>query len=287
MQSRTEPFGEFALTGWRAALHAFASAMPRHWAGKQMRSAVRRLALAGRPLPVDVAVLGGARMRLYPDENLTDKHLFANPNHWDEAERKAVTEALAGCPRELPVSFIDLGANVGAYALMAVFAARAMGRAIRVLAIEPGSEARRRMSFNVTASGCGDAITVMGAAIGPAGSSWEIIAKARNLGELQLVPASEPENQVPVSPLADVLMHSGFTRPDIIKIDIEGLESIVLHDYFNAVAPEALPRLIIAETRGGRSLEIATLCAAAGYERLFDNGRNGAFLRMPASQTAR
>ncbi|MGE0231201.1 MAG: FkbM family methyltransferase [Flavobacteriaceae bacterium] len=287
MQSRTDPFGAYALTGWRAALHRIASALPRDWTGKQLRSALRRLALIGRPLPVDVTVLGGARMRLYPGDNLTDKHLFADPHHWDEAERAAIAGAIDGWQEDGPVTFVDLGANVGAYSLAAIFAARRGGRTIRVLAIEPGAVARERMGFNLKASGCGAEITVMGAAIGPLGSDWQILAMKRNLGETQLVPATGIENQVPVSPLADALVQSGFTRPDIIKIDIEGLESIVLHDYFNAVAPEALPRLIIAETRGGKSLEIARLCATAGYERLFDNGRNGAFLRIPATLTAR
>ena len=70
------------------------------WAGRRVAFALRAIgirALAGRPLDVDSL---GARMRLYPANNVAEKNLLFTPQYFDPQERRFLTERLAPLARE-------------------------------------------------------------------------------------------------------------------------------------------------------------------------------------------
>ena len=66
-------------------------------------------ALGGKP--VDVVSIG-AKMRLYPFNNVCEKRILFTPQYFDEAERDLLKSRIT--PEFV---FIDIGANVGGYAL--------------------------------------------------------------------------------------------------------------------------------------------------------------------------
>jgi hypothetical protein len=79
------------------------------------------------PFVHDIEV-DGIKLRCHPHDNVTERELMLDPT----AEREAIDLVLA----ELGAggTFVDIGANCGVYSL---FAARQVGPAGRVVAIEP------------------------------------------------------------------------------------------------------------------------------------------------------
>jgi hypothetical protein len=87
----------------------------------------------------DVEALG-LKLRLHPKDNLSEKRLFLTPQCFDPVELDALRRFMA--PGKV---FVDIGANAGAYSLVA---AKAGGPSARVIAVEPQREMRRRLMFN-------------------------------------------------------------------------------------------------------------------------------------------
>ena len=79
------PFGAHAPRGTVARLLGWTRAASPSWAGKRRAFALRALAvrqLEGRPLDVEAL---GAKMRLYPYNNVCEKRILFTPQYFDEA----------------------------------------------------------------------------------------------------------------------------------------------------------------------------------------------------------
>src|SRR3954452_13254755 len=106
------PFGSFAATSWTQRLLGLPRKCSTSWAGKRKAFFLRGLAvraLAGRPLDVEAL---GARMRLYPYNNVCEKRILFTPQYFDEAERELIHSRIRP-----DFVFIDIGANIGGYTL--------------------------------------------------------------------------------------------------------------------------------------------------------------------------
>lgn len=111
------------------------------WAG--MRRAFALRAVGQRMVgdgAVDIEALG-ARMRLHPADNVVEKRLLYTPQYFDPAER-----ALLAARARPDLVFLDIGANVGPYALEA---ARLSGPTARIVAVEAQREIYERLVFNI------------------------------------------------------------------------------------------------------------------------------------------
>ena len=89
------PFGAHAPTGFARWAIERTRALPDRWASRRLAFVLRRLAiqsLDGRP--VDVEALG-ARMRLYPYNNVCEKRILFTPQFFDPQER-AILEVRIG-----------------------------------------------------------------------------------------------------------------------------------------------------------------------------------------------
>lgn len=254
---------------------AIGRSLPAGRTGLKLAGIARPLALTGVKDGVcDVEALG-LKLRLHPKDNLSEKRLFMTPQCFDPEELAALGQAMG--PGK---TFIDIGANAGAYAL---FAAKQGGPRSRVIAVEPQREMRRRMAFNAEANGLGN-LEISGVALSDyeGESVMRLVAENRGRAALETATAKSGE-AVRVTTLKTLLEERGVDRLDAMKIDVEGGEARILSAYFRDVDREAWPHLIIMERPAlhalGADEDAVALACAKGY-RVAKETRMNAILRF-------
>jgi FkbM family methyltransferase len=129
------------------------------------------------------------------------------------------------------MTFIDVGANDGYYTL---FAARRVGPAGRVVAVEPSSRERAHLQRNLGRNGL-ENVQVVAAALGAEPGVVDlhlahgVHAGHNTLGEFahdDVVRASS--ERVPLDTLDAVVARHGLSQVDMVKIDVEGGEAGVI-----------------------------------------------------------
>jgi FkbM family methyltransferase len=135
--------------------------------------------------------------------------------------------------------FVDVGANVGTYSLLA-----AATPEVRIVAFEPSSIAFRRLQENVALNKCSPWVEVHREAVG-ASPAWVSITVGRDTVNHVVASgdADASEGVVMVS-LDEVLAGPEAERVRLIKIDVEGFEEQVLLGA-QAVLAIASPVLIV------------------------------------------
>jgi len=230
------PFGAFAPSATQALVLRLAHASGlKRGAFRPMLSRVLNLL---RPGPLDVS-FQGADFRLYHQASATERGALLNPDY-DRAE-------LDFLRRHTPVGgvVIDIGANVGTYALTL---ARHVGPRGTVIAVEPHPVTHARLSFNRAASGLGH-VRLVAAAAGDVDGEVTIETDLENLGASHIVTSAAGGEafKVPSMRLQTILERVGAKNVDALKIDIEGFEDRVLSKFFHD-APVALwPRAVVIE----------------------------------------
>jgi FkbM family methyltransferase len=245
----------------------------RGWLGKRTAFFLRSMAiktLGGRP--VDILSLG-AKMRLYPFNNVAEKRLLFTPQYFDPDERALLAQRLSG-----DFVFLDVGASVGGYAL---FVAAHGGSRARILAVEPLPEIFERLVYNIDQNAFANVKAVC-CALADRDGEVTLFVNAGNRGETSVrivsADARGAQLRVPAKSLLSLLSEEGYERLDAIKLDIEGAEDLVLDPFFRD-APEALwPLLIIMEFSllgGGGGLE--QRLRARGYREILRTHENVAY----------
>lgn len=235
--------------------------LPRGRAGLRLAGAARPLALSGlKDGRCDVEALG-LRLRLHPRDNLSEKRLFLTPQCFDPDELDAVRAVMA--PGKI---FMDIGANAGAYALVA---AKAGGRASRVIAVEPQAEMRRRMLFNARQNGL-ENLEVTGVALADYEGEDVMRMVAGNLGGTALTGPGEASGEaVRVTTLPTLMRELRIERIDAMKIDVEGGELDILSAFFKQVDADRWPELMVlerADLAGRDAPDAAALAQSKGYK---------------------
>jgi FkbM family methyltransferase len=229
-----------------------------------VRKANRKRIPAGQRGPFDVTV-DGLRFRAYPAENRCDR-VIVGRGMLPESEEH---ELLAPYLGEGAV-FVDIGANIGTYAL---WAAPRVGPAGVVIALEPHPRTFAKLEFNRIANGAENVRCLNIAAGLEAGAATLRFDGGGNVGGASLHAdggsKSDADVSVSVRPLADILSEQKVDRVDVVKVDVEGYEDRALLPYFDR-APKALwPRAIMIETVLSDHWErdCLTELAEFGYER--------------------
>jgi FkbM family methyltransferase len=230
------PFGAFAPTRAQTAVIALAQGSKlRRGAFRPMLSRLVNLLRAG---PVDVQYQGAA-FRFYHQASATERGALFNPDYnLEELDFLRAHTPAGGV-------FVDVGANVGTYAMVL---ARHVGAGGKVIAIEPHPITHARLAFNRAASGFAQ-IDLVAAAAGPADGEVLIETDGDNLGASHIVSGERAGKaiRVPSLRLQRILADAGVTRVDALKIDVEGFEDRVLTGFFRE-APQALwPRAVVIE----------------------------------------
>jgi FkbM family methyltransferase len=232
----TAPFGAFAPNAAQAAVLRLVqrSGLKRG----VFRPWMSRLVNLLRAGPVDVQYQG-ASFRFHHQASATERGAMLNPDY--------NLEELSFLRAHTPEGgvFVDIGANVGTYALVL---AQKVGKNGTVIAVEPHPVAHARLAFNRAASNLSQ-VKLVAAAAGPSDGEILIETDGDNLGASHVVngKSSGRTIRVPALTLLRILTEAGVAKVDALKIDVEGFEDRVLIGFF-AHAPQTLwPNAVVIE----------------------------------------
>ena len=264
------PFGAFAPTRAQAAVISLAQRSKlKRGAFRPMLSRLVNLLRAG---PVDVAYQG-ASFRFYHQTSATERGALFNPDY--------NLEELDFLRAHTPVGgvFVDVGANVGTYAMVL---ARRVGASGTVIAIEPHPVTHARLAFNRSASGFNQ-VRLVAAAAGPADGELMIETDGDNLGASHIVSGKPAGHaiRVPSWRLERILGDAGVTHVDALKIDVEGFEDRVLTGFFRDAPQRLWPQAVVIEhlSRDEWQDDCIADMRARGYAEIGRNRSNTLLLR--------
>ena len=230
------PYGAFAPTPAQAAVIALA-----HRTGIKrgvFRPWLSRLVDLIRSGPIDTHYQGAA-FRFHHLASATERGALFNPDYNVEELNFLRAHTPAGGV------FVDVGANVGTYAMVL---AQHVGAAGKVIAIEPHPVPFDRLTFNRTASDFTQ-VRLVAAAAAAADGELMMETDSDNIGASHVVTGSAGSHAFKVAALTlqRILGEAGVDHVDGLKIDVEGFEDRVLIPFF-AQAPESLwPRAVVIE----------------------------------------
>jgi len=165
--------------------------------------------------------------------------------------------------------FLDLGANVGTYTVLA-----SRVRGARSFAFEPDPDSAAKFARNVAANDIGDLVTLHQCALGEADGE---AAFSLGLGTgNQLVQADgAATRRVALRRLDGVL---GDENPDMMKIDVEGGESGAIRGAAATLAKPSLNAILIETVEPDTERALA----AAGFRRVYYAPKTRAITDTPS-----
>lgn len=265
LMSDTEPFGARAPgTMLGSALRA-TRAMPDTWAGRRLAYAMRKIALSWLDTSVVDMETIGIRLRLRPAHNVCEKRALFTPQYFDPAEREALRQHIAARDQARDYVFVDIGANVGIYAL---YVASLAGQRARIVAIEPQPDIFDRLIENIRLNPFGT-VKALDCAVADKPGELTLFIDARNKGEssVRILGSNAAASiRVPATTLQDLLVEQGFSHVDAIKLDVEGAEDLILETFLLNAAEHLFPRLLILEDGSSRwQGDLVGLLETKGY----------------------
>lgn len=199
--------------------------------------------------PWTVAYRNGVRLRVYPHSTSAAAALYCGLPDWQEM-RFMLDHLRDGD------TFVDVGANVGAYTLLA-----ASVPGVRCVAFEPSTESWGRLLENVGLNGLTQ-VDVVRAAVGADNGETKLTVGCGAVNRV-VEPGGSADGaateRVPVVRLDDAL--ADVERVSMIKIDVEGLEPAVLRGAAATIRRHS-PALIIEYND---PVQLCTMLGDAGY----------------------
>ncbi len=276
------PWGVHRPGGWGGFWLGTARSLPPGWPWSRFALVARRMSRRGLKGPVDTR-LWGHRLRLFPDRSVSEARILFLPRSWDRPERALLREWMAP-----GFTFVDVGANAGAYSFWVLSLA---GHGSRIVAVEPDPALARQLRYNVGINGAGERMRVVEAAVAASPGEGTLVLAPGNSGRNRLASKGEAAagtggtGTVPVRvvTLADVVAESGLDRIDCLKVDVEGREADVIRPYMSCAPRSRWPRRLIVELSRGRAgrgsgpTELESWIVARGYRLVRRTKLNGAF----------
>ena len=274
MPSCPAAFGTFPVTRLQHCVTGLGRTLPRNRVGRRLSGWLRALAQGTAAGPVDMEVLG-VRMRLYLDNNASERRLLVTPHFFDPNDLEILASKITP-----GYAFVDLGANVGIYSL---FVARVAGPDAKILAVEPHPVAARRLRDNIVLNGFHISVAEM--AVAERDGLLELAVDSNNIGATTVragrrVRGRREQITVPACTLHRLVAEHGFQRIDALKLDIEGAEGHALRPFL-ATAPQTLwPRLILLELHAASGkCDLMTELEALGWRRVSDRRTDNCVLQ--------
>ncbi|MEU0299703.1 FkbM family methyltransferase [Streptomyces sp. NPDC006175] len=173
--------------------------------------------------PRQSVALSAAGIRLHTDtRDLIQRYIYTF-GVWEPPLTKWLQRTLQ--PGD---TFVDAGANIGYYSLLA---SRLVGTSGSVVAIEASPDFHTLLSANVALNRASNVRAVSEAVSDRSEMLHFILASSANMGANSIVPyAGKAESQVavPARPLPDILRPSELASARVIKVDVEGAEGAVV-----------------------------------------------------------
>jgi FkbM family methyltransferase len=267
-------YGTFALKGFGRRAVAWTRTLPDTWLGRRAVILVRRLVMPRlRGNPVDVEALG-VRLRLRPYSNICEKRMLFAPQTFDPHELALLESRL----RE-GFTFIDIGANVGVYAL---FVAARAGPSARILAVEPQPEIFDRLVYNIRLNAF-STIKALDCAVSEKAGEVTLFLDPHNSGgsSLKVVGSSGARPmRVQARTLLELVEGERYGRIDAIKLDVEGAEDLVLQPFLADAPTALLPSILIVENGAARwQTDLCRIVQERGYRLIATTRLNLVFER--------
>lgn len=218
--------------------------------------------------PLVWADVDGFQMYLDPKECVDGALLFM-PHLYDRHELHYLRKNLKSGD-----TFVDVGANIGIYALVA---SRVVGQAGTVIAIEADPENFQKLKLNVNQNKI-TAITACQVGVSDRDETLSLkINTTGNRGGNSFVSSESRESVgVKCKPLIEILRQHDVGQLQGIKLDIEGFEYKVLQAFFHDADTAQYPKFVIIEVNPAYSDygSPVDLLKANGYRVAFDYGLN-------------
>ena len=273
-----QPYGHFRLNPWQTRLLSLTQRQTPTWLGRKVALILRKIVLRGRNEPID-AQIGELRMRVHVRDNVSERKFLFMPNFCDPAERRYVVEHLSNGG-----TFLDIGANAGIYTLTAAHRYGQFDRGGRVLAVEANPTMQARLSFNIQLNAFEAYAKAIPLALSDHVGSAEFTVSETNLGESGLATPGARKITVPCTTLLDLLEQEGVTKLDGIKIDVEGMEDVILLPFFEQADKSLFPGFIIIENSSNRwRSDLLGLMRKCGYAELGHHKMNHIMVLQAAS----
>ncbi|HXF35116.1 MAG TPA: FkbM family methyltransferase [Candidatus Acidoferrales bacterium] len=161
-------------------------------------------------------------------------------------------------------TFVDVGANVGYFA---VLAARAVGAQGRVVAIEAAPSTFAALEATLERNATTNVRAVNRAAYDrTAVLPMYTVSAEENAGGASVAKTVGPlEAEVVAQPLAEILERDEIARARIVKIDVEGAEAAAVAGLVPALGQTRPDLEIVVEVLAETKDRVSALLAAAGY----------------------
>ncbi len=164
--------------------------------------------------------------------------------------------------------FVDVGANIGSYTVLAAAVCGA-----EVIAVEPDPGTMIALKRNIEVNGIEGRVRLVEAALGAQEGTAQFTVGLDTMNRMA-TGADASVREVQVMTLDDVV---GDRNPVLLKLDVEGFETEV---FAGAKATLAKPSLIAIETESRDPVLVPQL-SSAGFEEVFYDPMSRHFLAQP------
>ncbi len=218
----------------------------------------------------------GIRLRLLIKENLSDFVIFRLGAH-HEADEFGFFDRIYS----KQMVFVDIGANIGLYSLLAN---KTLSRNSRIISFEPNPRTASKLRVNVLANGA-DNIEILEMGVSDTTGYVTLFrgdASSAGCASMRLHPNTSGNSVnsesivVESAILPDILDQIGVESVDVVKIDIEGYEDAALLPLFDKWSSERWPDYILIEIEH-KSLwtrDCIRELHEIGYREIFRNSNN-------------
>lgn len=277
-------YGHYAPNTKEKAMMAITRALPNSWIGQRLGFALRKLVKRKNHMPFDVDVFG-MRMRLFPHDNKCEKRVLCLPQLFDPQERLAIKEFIEGRGAR-PITFIDLGANIGLYSLYVQSLFKQAGNeahGAKIIAVEADPYIYERLQNNIGLNN--NVINILPAAVSDKDGRIDLHINTHNRGQNSILAeandnASSSQGSLNVESvrLTTLLKRYDIKAPDIVKFDLEGAESIVLNAFFKEADKTHYPSMVLIESDKNANPAVFALLRERGYKLQSQTKNNSIFV---------
>lgn len=219
------------------------------------------LTIINKENPIDITY-HDVKFRLYPYNNTIESKMFVSSRLREGKELDVISGFIKNGG-----TFLDIGANVGYYSLMA-----AKLGATTIIGVEPNPIVLDRFRANINFNGFNKKIKTFQVGIGPKKDTMDLSLSHVDMGSSSIVNPKLNSDKIKINiiPLSELLTNEGISSVDVLKIDIEGFEDRALFPYFENLDKKFYPKLVLMEdsSQTDWNLNILEWLLANGYRVL-------------------